>query len=94
MADVTKDAGEEETTGGKVRRRSVSRRTASAVDQWLRASAHAAALRGKLGLDAVSAGRLSRDLSQSRWYQAVSPLDEALAGIETRRALTGGSAGD
>ena len=94
LAEVTKEASEDEASKGKVRRRSVSRRTVSAFDAWLKASAHAAALRTKAGLDPVSAARLSRDLSQSRWYQSASPLDQALDRIEAERQAAIEAGGD
>jgi len=94
LAEVTREAGEEDSTvKGKVRRVSVSRRTVSALDAWFRASAHAAALRAKLGLDPVSAGRLAKDLSAARWY-GVTPLDKALERIAAERQAAIEAGGD
>ena len=51
-------------------------------------------LRAKLGLDPASAARVGRDLALARHMSAgATPLDEALAEIEQRRALTAGSGG-
>ena len=95
LAEVTKEASEEDsTTKGKVRRRSVSRRTVSALDAWFRASAHAGALRRELGLSPVAAARLAKDLGQSRWYAGASPLDKALDAIEAERQAAIEAGGD
>lgn len=95
LAEVTREAGEEDSTEkGRVRRRSVSRRTVSALDAWFRASAHAATLRRDLGLAPLAAGRLAKDLNASRWYQSVSPLDKALDEIEAARQSAIEAGGD
>lgn len=91
MTDTTTAAEEERSTTGKTTRRSETRRTGAALDQWHRASAHAAALRSKLGLDPASAARVGRDLAVRRHLDA-TPLNAALAAIEEgrRRALEAG----
>lgn len=85
LTDTTRSAEVEETTKNITRRRSMSRRVTSVLDQLHRAEVRAAGMRRALGLDPLSAGRLARDLSQSRWYQGVSPLDRALAEIQAER---------
>jgi hypothetical protein len=92
MADITKGAETEETVQkGTISRRSVQKRTVSSLEQLRRYEAHAATLRSRLGLDPVGAAKLAKDLSQSRFYQAASPLDRALGQLEEerRRAITG-----
>lgn len=96
LTDVTRSAETEETSKGRTSRRSVSRRVGSVLDQLHRAEMRAAGMRRALGLDPLSAGRLARDLSQSRWYAGATPLDRALDRIEAERqaAIEGGSGGD
>jgi hypothetical protein len=49
-------------------------------------------LRSKLGLDPASAARVGRDLAVARRLDAgATPLEDALAAIEERRALAAGS---
>jgi hypothetical protein len=93
MTDLTTADEEERTTKSKTTRRSTTKRTNAALDQWHRASAHAASLRSKLGLDPASAARVGRDLAVRRHLDA-TPLNAALAEIEKRRALTAGSGDD
>lgn len=96
LTDTTKAAEVEETTKGTTRRRSVSRRVTSVLDQLHRAEVRAAGMRRALGLDPLSAGRLARDLSQSRFYQVKSPLDVAVERIQAERqaALEAGGSDD
>ena len=94
LTDVTKTAETEETSKGRTTRRSISRRVVSVLEQLRRYEAHAAALRRALGLDPLSAGRLAKDLSASRWYQGVSPLDRALSEIEATRQAAIEAGGD
>lgn len=94
LTDVTRSAETEETGKGRTSRRSVSRRVGSVLDQLHRAEMRAASMRRALGLDPLSAGRLARDLSQSRWYQAASPLDQALDRIEADRQAAIEAGGD
>jgi len=94
MAGLTAAATttEEETTSkGKVSRKSITRSVASVIDTLRRYEVHAANLRSKLGLDPASAARVGRDLALTRHMGAgATPLDDALAEIERRRALTAG----
>jgi hypothetical protein len=64
------------------------------VDQLRRAESIASSLRSKLGLDPASAARVGRDLALARHLSAgATPLDDALAEIERRRALSAGGDG-
>ena len=64
------------------------------IDTLRRYEVHAANLRSKLGLDPASAARVGRDLALTRHMSAgATPLDEALAAIERRRALAAGGDG-
>ena len=94
MTDTTSADEEERSTKGKTTRHSETRRTNAALDQWHRASAHAAALRSKLGLDPASAARVGRDLAARRYLDGASPLTAALETMEKRRALTAGADSD
>lgn len=95
MTDTTAADEEERSTKGKTTRRSQTRRTTAALDQWHRASAHAAALRSKLGLDPASAARVGRDLALTRHLGAnATPLDEAIDEIRRRRELTAGGSSE
>jgi len=85
LTDTTSSAEVEEHGKAVTKRRSVSRRVTSVLDQLHRAEVRAAGMRRALGLDPLSAGRLARDLSQSRWYQTSSPLDKALERIQADR---------
>ena len=86
---------EERASKGRVDRRSVTRSVASVIDTLRRYEVQAANLRARLGLDPASAARVGRDLALTRRLSAgATPLDEALAKIEERRALTEGKAGD
>jgi hypothetical protein len=97
MAGLTAAATttEEETqSGGKTNRKSVTRTVASVIDTLRRYEVHAANLRSKLGLDPASAARVGRDLALTRHMSAgATPLDDALAAIEERRALAAGGDG-
>jgi len=93
MTDLTTADEEERTTKSKTTRRSTTRRTTAAHDQWHRASAHAASLRSKLGLDPASAARVGRDLAARRYLDGATPLSAALETMEKRRALTAGGDG-
>lgn len=84
---------EERSTKSKTTRRSETKRTGAALDQWHRASAHAASLRSKLGLDPASAARVGRDLAARRYLDGATPLSAALETMEKRRALTAGGDG-
>jgi hypothetical protein len=85
LTEVT-SAEETETHGKrKTTRRSVSRRVASVLGELHRAETRAASMRRALGLDPLSAGRLAKDLSASRWYQGATPLDRKLDQIEAER---------
>src|ERR1700730_4500558 len=85
LGDVTTTDETEQRSKSRTTRRSTARRTVSALEQWRRHEAHAAALRRSLGLDPLGAGKLARDLSQSRWYAGATPLDRALDRIEAER---------
>ena len=86
---------EEEThEGGRTNRRSMTKTIPSVIDQLRREEILASNLRSKLGLDPVSAARVGRDLALARHLSAgATPLDDALAEIERRRALTAGGDG-
>jgi hypothetical protein len=86
---------EEETRErGRSNRKSVTKTIPSVIDQLRRAEILASNLRSKLGLDPVSAARVGRDLALARHLSAgATPLDDALAEIEWRRALTAGGDG-
>ena len=73
-------------------RKSVTRSVASVIDTLRRYEVHAANLRSaSSGLDPASAARVGRDLALTRHMSAgATPLDEALAEIEERRALAAG----
>ncbi len=93
MTDLTSTEEEERHTKTKTTRRGQTRRTGAALDQWHRASAHAATLRSKLGLDPASAARVGRDLAARRYLDGATPLSAALETMEKRRALTSGGDG-
>ena len=97
LTDTTSTDEVEERGKATTKRRSVSRRVTSVLDQLHRAEVRAAGMRRALGLDPLSAGRLARDLSQSRWYGGPRPLDVKLAEIAAereRQALEAGGDGD
>jgi hypothetical protein len=79
-------------TKTRTTRRSTSVRIISVLDQLHRAETRANSLRRELGLTPTSAAALTKNLSQSRWYQSASPLDRALEQIEAerRRAIEAG----
>ena len=76
------------------RRRSTSVRVISVLDQLHRAETRANSLRRELGLTPASAAALTKNLSQSRWYQSASPLDKALQAIEDERQRAIEAGGD
>ena len=86
----------EERTKDSTTRRGTLRRIQSQLDALHKAETRADTLRRRLGLDPAAAAKISRDLSQSRWYAgAVSPLDQALDRIAAERqaAIEAGSDG-
>jgi len=89
LTDLATTTEDEESSHGKVHRRSVTRHVPSVLDMLRKYEAHAANLRGRLGLDPASAAKVGRDLAARRYMEA-SPLNAALAEIEERRALTAG----
>lgn len=86
---------EEEThAGGRTNRKSVTKTIPAVQEQLRKAEILASNLRSKLGLDPVSAARVGRDLALARHLSAgATPLDDALAEIERRRALSAGADG-
>ena len=100
--DVTAWLGEheeheehEERTKTTTTRRGTSRRVQSQLDALHKAETRADTLRRRLGLDPAAAAKISRDLSQSRWYAgAISPLDRALDEIEMKRQQAIEAGGD
>lgn len=94
LTDTVTTEETEEHTKRRTTRRSVSRRVASVLGELHRAETRAASLRRELGLSPLSAGKLARDLSQSRWYQGASPLDKRLAQIEAERQAAAIKAGE
>ena len=85
---------EEVRSKGKANRKSVTKTIPSVLDQLRRFEISASNLRSKLGLDPVSAARVGKDLALARHLGAgATPLDDALAEIERRRALTAGGDG-
>ena len=94
LTSATTTTEDEEQVNGKVHRKSLTRSVASVIDTLRRYEVHAANLRSKLGLDPASAARVGRDLALTRHMSAgATPLDEALAAIEERRALAAGGDG-
>ena len=92
LASATTTTEDETQAKGKITRKSVTRSVASVIDTLRRYEVHAANLRSKLGLDPASAARVGRDLALARHMNVgATPLDDALAEIERRRALTAGS---
>jgi hypothetical protein len=84
----------EESGKGSVTRRGSSRRVQSAYDLLHRLESRARALRADLGLTPASQARISRDLSQSRWYAGQPrPLDIALAKMAAEREAAAIEAG-
>lgn len=94
LTDTTRTAEVEERTKTRTTRRSTQTRVVSVLDQLHRAETRANSLRRELGLTPASAARLTRDLSQSRWYAGASPLDKALSAIEAKRQAAVGAGGD
>ena len=91
LATTTED---ETQAGGRTTRKTVTKTISSVVDQLRRAESIASSLRSKLGLDPASAARVGRDLALARHLSAgATPLDDALAEIERRRALSAGGDG-
>jgi hypothetical protein len=91
--EVTTEA--EKRTESTTRRKSVTRSVPAVLDMLRKYESIAMNLRAKLGLDPASAARVGRDLAVARRMNVdATPLDEALAAIEERRALTAGSAGE
>lgn len=69
--------------------------TSAPIEIWRKLEAHAATQRARLGIDPASAARLAKDMSATRYFASVSPLDQALARIEAeRQAATAIEAGD
>lgn len=86
---------DEERTKDRTHRKSVTRSVPAVLDMLRKWESIAMNLRAKLGLDPASAARVGRDLAVVRRLDAgATPLDEALAAMEERRALTAGGAGD
>jgi hypothetical protein len=85
LTELTTGIETEERTKTKTTRRTAARRVASVLSELHRAETRSNSLRRELGLTPASAARLGRDLSQSRWYQAATPLDRRLAEIEAQR---------
>lgn len=91
LATTTEDETHE---GGRTNRRSVTKTIPAVQEQLRKAETLASNLRSKLGLDPASAARVGRDLALARHLSAgATPLDDALAEIERRRALTAGGDG-
>lgn len=98
LADHEDHEETEETTKGSATRRGSSRRVQSALDALHKHQTRAATLASRLGLDPASRAKISRDLSQSRWFAGQPrPLDIALAQIAADRdaaaAIEAGSDG-
>jgi hypothetical protein len=72
---------------GKITRRSVAKRTASALDMLRRWEATAASARSQLGLNPASAARMARDMADARRRGQVgaTPLDTAVAAITAQQ---------
>lgn len=85
LSDTVTTEETETRTKRSTTRRSVSKRVASVLGELHRAETRAASMRRALGLDPLSAGRLAKDLSASRWYQGQTPLDKRLDEIERQR---------
>ena len=89
LAAAATTTEEETQSKGKTSRKSVTRTVPSVLDQLRRYESLATSLRSKLGLGPASAARVGRDLALTRHMSAgATPLDDALAEIERRRALT------
>jgi hypothetical protein len=91
LTEVTTEEQTEEREGKSAKRMTRGRRVASVLDASRRWEAHAANLRGKLGLDPVSAARVSKDLATSRYLDNATPLAQSLDQIAARRAKALGS---
>lgn len=87
LSEVTKSSERSEQEGGRGKRLTVSRRTASVIDQlakWEKVAAH---LRSDLALPPLSRARVARDLGLAVRSQAeaVAALAERGRGIRERR---------
>jgi hypothetical protein len=93
MTELSSEEEDEDRERGSARRRSSAKRTASALSFLVRWEAHAAMLRGKLGLDPASAARVGKDIAARRYLDAATPLDTALEQITANRRKALGIAG-
>jgi hypothetical protein len=85
LTDKTTTEEVEEQRKGRTTRRSTSTRVISVLSELHRAETRTASLAKELGLTPASEAALTKNLSQASWYQAASPLDQALAQIEQDR---------
>ena len=66
MADVTVTNETETPEGGGLRRKTITRRVESVLNQLHRAETRAATLRARLGLDPLSRARLGKDITAAK----------------------------